>query len=169
MTYLCVLIIFVFFAGLAMTVNEGLWSNSISVMLIMLSGVLAILLGPPLGLMGQDKLAKGPEFTWYFTFAGVWLVFFVTMMILRVLADRLSRVRMRFVPPLEMVAGPLMGLLVGTMFASFLTFTLATHPVKAGEWKLEAGTWQETLMTKGSTPFYSVLHSMTGKEFAEVQ
>ena len=166
-TLLCVLIFFVFFAGVAMTVNEGLWSNAINVLMIIFCGILGVVLGPPLGLIGLEKLEKGDEHTWYFVFAGIWLVYFVAMLILRVLVDRASRTRMRFVPPLEKSAGPLMGLVVAVMFTSFFTFTIYANPVRAGEWPVEKGTWQETTMKQGSAPFYSILSAVAGKAVAE--
>src|SRR4051812_44732192 len=135
MPYLCVLIYFVFFAGLAMTVTEGLWSNALTLMAILICGPLAIAAGYPIGLLLQEKIDKPIEQTWYFVFGGVWLVFFFSIMVLRVMLDRMSsRVRMKFVPPLEKIAGPLMGLVVAVMFTSFFTFTLYTIAIRAGEW-----------------------------------
>ncbi len=168
MPYLCVLIYFVFFAGVAMTVNEGLWSNALSLIALLICGPLAIAAGYPLGLYLQEQLEKPVEQTWYFVFAGVWLVFFFSIMVLRLVLDRTaSRVRMKFVPPLELAAGPLVGLLVAVMFASFLTFTLYTIPIGAGEWKIgDAAPWQKTTMESGSGPFYTVLKNVAGESVA---
>ncbi len=169
MPYLCVLIYFVFFAGLAMTVAEGLWSNALALMGILICGPLAIAAGYPLGLFIQEKMDKPIEQTWYFVFAGVWLVFFFSIMVFRLLADRVaSRTRMKFVPPLELAAGPLVGLLVAVMFASFLAFTLYTIPIASGEyWKLaDAAGWQKTTLEQGSGPFNAVLKSLAGSEVA---
>lgn len=170
MPYLCVLIYFVFFAGVAMTVAEGLWNNTVTLLAIIICGPLAIAAGYPLGLFLQEKIDKPIEQTWYFVFAGVWLVFFLSIMIVRLLADRVaSKTRMKFVPPLEMAAGPIMGLLVATLFASFMAFTLYTIPIQSGEyWKLgDAAGWQKTTLASGSGPFNAVLKAMAGKEVAE--
>jgi drug/metabolite transporter (DMT)-like permease len=169
MLYLCILIYAVAFAGVAMTVNEGLWSNALTLMAILICGPLAIALGYPLGLMLQERIGKPVEHTWYFVFGGVWLVFFFSTMIVRLLADRVaSRVRMKFVPPLERAAGPLMGVFVAVIFASFLTFTIYTIPIRAGEWKLaDASSWQQSTMRSGSGPFYHVLSAMAGPEIAK--
>jgi hypothetical protein len=166
MLYLCILIYAVAFAGVAMTVNEGLWSNAIALMAILVCGPLAIAAGYPLGLFIQEKMDKPVEQTWYFIFGGVWLVFFFSIMVFRVFADRVSsRVRMKFVPPLERAAGPLMGLGVAVMFASFFTFTLYTIPIAAGEWKIgDASSWQQTTMEQGSAPFNTVLGKLAGED-----
>ena len=168
LTYLAVLVLFVFFSGIAMTVGEGLWSNIVSLMAIILSGVLALILGPPLGVLGLEKSGKEPEFMWYFTFAGIWLVFFISVLVIRLVAERLSKVRMKIVPPLEMVAGPLAGLLVATMFTSFVAFTIYTIPVKAGAWNYDkSADWQKTTIKSGAGPFNHVLKSIAGSEVAD--
>jgi drug/metabolite transporter (DMT)-like permease len=169
MLYLCILIYAVAFAGVAMTVNEGLWSNALTLMAILICGPPAIALGYPLGLILQEKIDKPVEHTWYFVFGAVWLVFFFSIMIIRLLADRVaSRVRMKFVPPLERAAGPLMGVFVAVIFASFLTFTIYTIPIRAGEWKLaDASSWQQSTMKSGSGPFYHVLTAIAGPEIAQ--
>ena len=168
MPYLCVLIYFVFFAGVAMTVAEGLWSNTLTLLAILICGPLAIAAGYPLGLMLQERMDKPVEQTWYFVFGGVWLVFFFSVMVTRLFADRVaSRTRVKFVPPLEMAAGPLMGLAVAVVFTSFLTFTLFTIPIAAGEWPYAtAADWQKTTMQTGSGPFNAVLKAMAGEDVA---
>jgi drug/metabolite transporter (DMT)-like permease len=169
MPYLCVLIYAVAFAGVAMTVQEGLWSNTLSLISILICGPLAIALGYPVGLMIQEKAGNPVEQTWYFVFGGVWLVFFFAIMIVRLLLDRVaSRVRMKFVPPLELATGPIMGILVAAMFASFLAFTLYTIPIAAGEWPIAtAADWQKTTMASGSSLFNTVLKAMAGEDVAQ--
>lgn len=165
MVYLCVLLFFIFFAGVAMTVNEGTWTNAVNFMLIVLSGLAAVAFGYPLGAFAQEKFQKPAEFTWYFYFAGVWLVFFVTIMVVRLASERLSKVRMKFVPPLEMVAGPLMGLLVATMFTSFFAWTLLKMPIAAREWDInKAASWQQSTMQYLSAPFNTVGKSALGNK-----
>lgn len=169
MPYLCLLIYFVFFAAVAMTVAEGLWNNTLTLLAIVICGPLAIALGYPLGLLLQEKIDKPVEQTWYFVFAGVWLVFFVSTLVVRLLLDRVaSKSRMKFVPPLEAAAGPLMGLLVALIFSSFLAFTIYTIPIQSGEWKIgEAADWQKTTLANGSGPFNAVLHAMAGEKVAK--
>lgn len=169
MLYLCILIYFVFFAGLAMTVAEGTWSNALALMALVICGPLAIAAGYPLGLFLQEKMDKPAEFTWYFVFGGVWLVFFFSINVVRLAADRAaSRTRMKFVPPLEKIVGPVMGLLVAGLFTSFLTFTIYTIPIAAGDWKIgEASGWQKSTFQQGSAPFNTVLKTIAGEKIAE--
>ncbi len=168
MPYLCVLIYFVFFAGVAMTINEGLWNNAVNFLAVAVASVTGICLGYPLGLFALEKFEKPDDFAWYFVFAAVWLVFFAVVMVFRVIAERLSRVRMKFVPPLELAAGPLAGLLVAVLFASFLAFTLYYIPIRAGYWDAKQATgWQLTTMRNGAGPFYTVLKAVAGDAIAD--
>jgi hypothetical protein len=168
MLYLCILIYFVFFAGVAMTINEGLWNNTINLMAMLISGVAAICLGYPLGLLVLEKADQPVEQAWYFVFGGVWLVFFAWIMVFRVIGERLSRVRMKFVPPLDRAAGILMGLLLAVMFTSFLAFTLYYIPIRAGYWNAnQASSWQQSTMRSGAGPFYTVLKSVAGDAVAD--
>jgi drug/metabolite transporter (DMT)-like permease len=168
MAYLCVLLFFLFFAGIAMTIGEGLWTNSVNFMLIVVCSLAGVAFGYPLGDFAREKFEKPAEFNWYFYFAGVWLVFFVTIMITRIAAERLSKVRAKFVPPLESAAGPLMGLLVATIFTSFFAWTLLKMPIEAGEWKISgAPDWQKSTMQYFSAPFHTVAKaSLGGKDVA---
>jgi drug/metabolite transporter (DMT)-like permease len=168
MLYLCILIYAVAFAGVAMTVNEGLWSNALTLLALLICAPAAIALGYPLGLILQEKIDKPVEHTWYFVFGAVWLVFFFSIMIVRLLADRVaSRVRMKFVPPLEKAAGPIMGILVAAVFASFLAFTLFTIPIAAGEWPIDsASSWQKSTLQSGSSLFNTVLKAIAGDDVA---
>ncbi len=155
MSYLLVLLIFLSFAGIAMTVNEGLWSNTITYICLIISGLAGAVGGVPVGMMVFDKTGKGAEFAWYFVFAGMWLVFTLTMLILRILTDKASQVRVRFLPIVDKIGGWVMCLLVAGMLEGFAAYTLLSAPVQAGEWK--ADTVQQTRMERAASPFTNVL------------
>src|SRR5918997_1043354 len=101
MIWLTILLFVVFFAGIAMTVNEGLWSNTISLFCIILAALLAWDWGRVLGRYLLEQAEPAAENEWYFWFASLWGAFFVSVTLLRIIADRLSRVRLRFIRPLE--------------------------------------------------------------------
>jgi hypothetical protein len=163
MLYLTILLIFVFFAAAAMTINEGLWSNTVLLLCIILSGLAAIFCGSPLGLFIIEKADASDEYAWHCIFAGVWGVFASSVLIMRVLFEKSSRTRVKFVPPLERVAGPLMGLFVAVMFASFAAYTMERIPIRAGHWPMaDASDWKTTTFTYARAPFHNVV-----KRFAE--
>jgi hypothetical protein len=159
------LVMFVFFAAVAMTINEGLWNNAINFMCIVLSGLLGIFVGVPVGNMIGEAAGLTPDNAWYFVFAGVWGVFSLSILITRMVAERISRVRMRFIPLVDQIGGPLIGLLAAVMFTSFATYTLDRIPIKAGQWKYaEAAEWQKSVFTYGRAPFYNVANAFAAGE-----
>ena len=163
--YLTILLGFLFFAAVAMTINEGLWNNTILLFGVMLAGLFAIFGGMPLGGWAAERAGSSPPSVWYFVFGGIWGAFALAITVFRVVAERISPVRMKFVPPLEMVAGPLMGLFVAVMFTSFAFYTLERVPIKAGEWDLaQAAAWQKTAFMYGRAPFYNVVKSFAQAE-----
>lgn len=154
MLYLLVALGFMFFAGVAMTINEGLWSNTIALLCILISGCASVAAGVPLGVMILDQIGLDAANAWYCVFAGMWGVFVLSLLVLRIATDRASQVRVRFLPIVDKIGGILMGLFVATMLTSFAANTLLGAPIKAGAWKDEGG--HKDTMEQLATPFYSV-------------
>jgi hypothetical protein len=168
MGLLTALLGFVFFAGWSMTVNEGLWSNTITLLLILISAAIAFFWGPVLGVAVIVAAQPSAEYAWAFIFAGVWGVYALAMTILRMITDRLSRVRLRFVPLLDKLGGIVVGLGVATMFNSFVACTLLI-PFNAEVWKPDEGSeTQQKTMTRAMAPMYTALTRFYGGEFADL-
>lgn len=165
MLYLAILLMFVFFAGVAMTINEGLWNNTILLFLIMICGVLSFAIGVPTGSSLVEQLEAREEVVWDYVMSDVWFVFVVSMSIMRALLNKASGVRVKFFGPLEMVAGPLMGILAAVMFTSFTAYTLVQFPIQSGVWSRadEAG-WVITFFNFICAPFYNVMNAFAGSE-----
>ena len=158
MLYLGILLCFVFFAGVAMTVAEGLWNNAVLLLVIILAGLLAFTGGVPLGSFVAEKADAGSDYVWHVVFACVWGVFALSATIMRMLLERTSQTRVKFLPPLEMVAGPLVGLFAAAMFTSFVAYTIITIPVTSGEWATaDAAGWVKSLFQYACIPFHNVL------------
>jgi hypothetical protein len=152
-----------------MTVNEGLWNNTITVFIIIIAALISIPWGYVLG--GAIAVAAQPsdENVWAFLFAGVWGVFALSATLLRLIADKLSRVRMRFLPQLDKIGGVLMGLVVATMFNSYVAVTLVLLPLDAGVWKVEDGSpRQQKTMSRAAAPIYTALTKFYGAEFTDL-
>jgi hypothetical protein len=169
MGLLTLLLSFVFFAGVSMTVNEGLWNNTITAFIIIVAALIAIPWGYVMGGVILVFAQPSEENAWAFIFAGVWGVFALSATIMRLIADRLSRVRLRFVPQLDKIGGVLMGLVVATLFNSFLAVTLVLLPLEAGVWKVEDGSpTQQKAMSRAAAPIYTALTKFYGGEFSEL-
>ncbi len=165
MLYLIVLIGFLFFAGVAMTVGEGLWNNTLLLFSVMLGGLLAVVAGVPLGNWVIVQADADPSYAWYFVFGGMWITFALSVTLIRLATDRLSPVRMKFIPLLDKITGPLMGLFVAVMLTSFAAYTLERVPIKAGEWDLAtASDTQKSLLTWARAPFLNVVNTFAKTE-----
>lgn len=165
MLYLAILICAVLFAGVAMTVNEGLWNNAIALFSVTLGGLFGIFVGVPAGNFLAEQMGKGEANAWYFVFAGVWGVFTVAVLVTRIVADRTSRTKMRFIPLVDKIAGPLVGFLVAVMFASFAAYTIDRIPIKAGAWSYaDSPGFAQSVFTYTRAPFWNVANSFARAE-----
>jgi uncharacterized membrane protein required for colicin V production len=169
MLWLTILLYCILFAGIAMTVNEGLWSNTISLFCVILAALLAWYWGLVLGKFVIEQMEPDPTKEWAFWFASIWGVFFLSVMILRIMADRLSRVRMKFIPQLELAGGIVMGLGVAIMFTSFAAYSLFV-PLKARVWKAEeAAGWQQQSISTLAAPIYATGKAFYGEGFPDLK
>ena len=117
----------VIFAGLAMMVREGLWNNTIMLVNILISGLVAFGFYSPL-VIYLDEMSDG-EHTYWLDFPVLWAVFVVAMLICRAFTRAASKTRLRFKNPIDPVGGPLMGLFAAWVMAAFTTATLHTSPM----------------------------------------
>lgn len=163
MLYLAILMYAIFFAGFAMTVNEGLWSNAVTLFCVILAGVIALPGGLALAGYVLEQVDTAPENQWYFKFASIWGIFFFAINVLRLSTDRLSRVRMKFVKPLDAGGGILLGLGVAMMLTSFAALTLFV-PFAAGVWKTaEAAPWQQQTFSMSASPMNTAAKAFHGE------
>jgi hypothetical protein len=164
MPYLAVLMFAIFFAGFAMTVNEGLWSNAITLFCVMLAGVIAVPGGLALAGYVIAQAQPSADNEWAFKFGSIWGVFFFAVMILRIVTDRISRVRMKFVKPLDVAGGILLGLVVSLMLTSFSAMMLYV-PFATGVWKTaEAAPWQTQTIQSFAGPMTSTIIAFYGAD-----
>jgi uncharacterized membrane protein required for colicin V production len=121
----------VFFATFAMTVREGLWSNTILLFNLLISGVVAFACYAPLVLTLDEKLSG--EYTYVLDFVCIWALFVVSMILLSSLTVMASRTRMRFRHPIDPVGGPAVGLIAAWSLAAMVLATLHAAPMPGRE------------------------------------
>ena len=164
MLYLAVLMLAVFFAGFAMTVNEGLWSNAITLFCVVLAGMIAVPGGLALAGYVVEQAKPSPEYEWAFEFGCIWGVFFFAVNVLRLTTDKASKVRMKFFKPLDAGGGILLGLMVALMLTSFSAMTLFI-PCAAGVWKTaDAAPWQSSVIANFAQPMSAAVTAFHGSE-----
>jgi uncharacterized membrane protein required for colicin V production len=118
----------VVFAALAMMVREGLWSNTITLVTIIVAGLIAFGFYSPLVVYLNEEVTDG-QHTYWLDFAVIWALYCVAFVILRVLTSGASKTRMRFKHPIDPVGGPLVGLLAAWVLAAFTLATLHVSPM----------------------------------------
>ena len=96
-------------------VREGLWSNAITLVNIIISGLVAFGFYSPLTIF-LDEMTDG-QYTYLLDFVVIWFLFAVTMVICRTLTGAASKTRMRFKHPIDPVGGPAIGLLAAWVLA----------------------------------------------------
>lgn len=118
----------VLFVGLAMTVREGLWSNAITLINILLSGLIAFGFYSPIVVYLNEELTEG-QHTYWLDFAVLWALFGATIIVLKVFTTLASRTRMRFKHPIDPIGGPLVGFMGACVLAGFTLATLHVSPM----------------------------------------
>jgi uncharacterized membrane protein required for colicin V production len=118
----------VIFAGLAMTVREGVWSNALTLINIIISGLVAFGFYSPIVAHLDEDVTSG-QHTYWLDFAIIWALFAVTMIVLRTLMVAASKTRLRFKHPIDPVGGPILGFIAAWVLAAFTLATLHTSPM----------------------------------------
>jgi hypothetical protein len=80
----------VVFAGLAMMVREGLWSNTLALINVIVSGLVAFGFYSPLVAYLDEEVTSG-QHTYWLDFAIIWALYAVTMIVLRSLMAAASK------------------------------------------------------------------------------
>ena len=76
---------------------------------------------------------------------------------------------MRFVPPLDLAGGLLVGLCVAVLFTSFAAYSLYL-PFKAGVWKPQDGAgWAQQVVVQFAGPMYSSGKAFLQEDFPDLQ
>ena len=117
----------VFFASVAMMVREGIWSNTITLVNVLLSGLIAFGFYSPLAIW-IDETLEG-TYTYFVDFLSIWILYVVAMICLRIVTDRLSTTRLRLKHPFDSVGGPVMAVLAAWALATFVMATLHAAPL----------------------------------------
>lgn len=116
-----------FFPTLAMMIQPGLWSNAITLINILISGVVAFACYAPLAVY-VDEMLDG-SYTYLLDFVCIWSLFVITMLVCRTVTSMLSKTRMRFKNPIDQVGGPVLALIGAWAMASMVMATLHTAPM----------------------------------------
>ncbi len=103
--------------------GEGPWSGLIMLLNILLSASVATAWYGPLARWAQPNF---PSYTFMLDFVAIQSIFCLSCLFFREVTDRLSRTRVRFRKPVELVIGPLIAVVTAWVMVSFTATTLHT-------------------------------------------
>jgi hypothetical protein len=126
--------VIILFIVVAMLFPDGLWSNTLALINVVFSALLATNYFEPLAGFLESK---APSYTYLWDFFALWLLFFLVYAILSTVTQGISKHRVRFKMPLEMGGRFVMAALIAVAICGFFNLTMHTaplgrNPVKGG-------------------------------------
>lgn len=121
-----VVILFIFAAVLGTSLREGLWSNTIRIFNVIFAALAASTLGPGIAstLRGID-----PAHAVFFYFLAMWLTFWIFCGLLQISTNKLSTVKVKFDPKVNLYGGYAAAFVLACVFTSFTMFSLHQAPL----------------------------------------
>ena len=123
---LSILLILIFVICVAMLWNEGTWSNSLTLINIVLAAMLATNYFEPAATFLESKL---PSYTYLLDYLALWGIFFIAFSFLRGATDGLSKTQVRLKMPIEQAGRVVTSVAVGWVMICFTLTTLHTAPL----------------------------------------
>ena len=121
-----VLMFVILFACAAMLYNDGMWSNSIRLINAITAGLLAMNFFEP----AADWLeSQAPAYSYFCDFIALWGLFIIFSMIFRLITDRLSQVKVKFLKIIDQIGSGVLALWIGWVMVCFTMVSLHTAPL----------------------------------------
>jgi type II secretory ATPase GspE/PulE/Tfp pilus assembly ATPase PilB-like protein len=124
-----ILLLVIILACVGSLYHEGMWGNALNMINVILAGLLAFSFAGPLM---RWMLTWGDWFAsivFFLAFISLWLIFCVSLIILRMASNLTSRVKVKFIMIANRVGSGIFALLVGWFMVCFTTATLHTAPL----------------------------------------
>jgi hypothetical protein len=119
-------LVIIFAACMGFLYAEGIWGNFIHLVNVVTAGLLATNYFEPLAKLGESYMGS---FTFFLDFLCLWGLFGLFIIIFRLLTDRISRTKVRFLKLAEQIGSPVMAAMVGVVMVCFTAMTLHTAPL----------------------------------------
>lgn len=117
----------VFFASFAMMVREGIWNNLLTMMMVMISGVVAFGYFQPLTRSFDEK--TGGSYTYLLDFLVIWFTFIFVMLILKILGKVLSPKKVKFLENFDLYGGVAIALFTAYLITGMMLATMHSAPL----------------------------------------
>jgi uncharacterized membrane protein required for colicin V production len=119
---LCVILL----ACVALLYNDGLWSNAVRLVSVIFAALLAMNFYEPVA-SALDGWNSSYTFVW--DFLSLWGLFTVFAIVLKLLTDKLSQVKVKFLKIADQIGGIVFSLWIGWVMICFTLTTLHTAPL----------------------------------------
>lgn len=120
-------VLFIGFGSVAMMIQEGLWSNTITFFSMVLAGITAFALFEPVTVYLDEQ--TGGSYTYVLDVVVIWFIYFIAVAVLRTLGGSLSKTKLLFNKPIDDIASPILALLTGYLMLGFTLATLHVAPL----------------------------------------
>ena len=107
--------------------SEGCWSNIVTLFNTLTGALIASDFFEPAAAWIE---AKSPAATYLWDFVMLWALFVVSTFVLRLITDKVSRVKVNFIPPVEIIGTYAFALLTAWVLVCFTAFTFHTAPLQ---------------------------------------
>jgi uncharacterized membrane protein required for colicin V production len=116
----------IFACCFAFVFNEGLWGAAIMFFNVMTAALLATNLFEP---AANWITGMSPSMAYLADFIALWAIFVISLLLMRVVTDLLSRHRVRFIKIADTIGGMFFAAWIGWIVLQFTMFTLHTAPL----------------------------------------
>jgi hypothetical protein len=125
--FLNILLFLIFVGCFASLFTGGLWTNALMLINTVTAALLATNYFEPLA----DWLERSvdPSWTYQWDFIALWLIFGLSMSVLRAATDAVSKVKVRFHPLVDQIGNYAFAAWTGWVLLCFATMTLHTAPL----------------------------------------
>ena len=120
------LLILVFLAIALVLAREGLWSGLVMLLNIVAAATFATAWFERLAGFLDAKL---PSYTYLIDFLCLWGIFAVVLLVMRLITDRVSTTKVKFLRQVEIVGGPLVAVITAWVMVCFAAASLHTAAV----------------------------------------
>ena len=141
------LMVVIFIAVAISLYTEGLWGNALRLINAVTAALLATNFFEPLANWLEGMM---PAYGYLCDFLAMWLVFGVSMGVLRAMTDYASKVKVRFLKIVDQVGSGILACCVAAVMVSFVATTMHTAPL--GEKFLFGGFQSDQPMMAGLAP-----------------
>lgn len=144
-----VVLFVIFIAVVASLYTEGMWSNAIAMINVVTAGLVATNYFEPFA-NWIEGIGELKAYTYLWDFLALWVLFVVSITLMRLVTDKISRINVAFLHITDRLGGVLFACLTAWVMVCFTTFTLHTAPL--GKNFLFGGFQTETPMMVGLGP-----------------